>query len=76
VRVVLGHVAPTPHVSEAATKALEGREVTEGTATAAGRAAAEGATPLSKNAYKVKLVEVAVKRAVLTAAGARRYWEV
>jgi xanthine dehydrogenase YagS FAD-binding subunit len=75
VKVVLGHVAPTPHVAEAAARALEGRAVTEETATAAGRAAAEGARPLSQNAYKVRLVEVAVKRAALTAAGARRYWE-
>ncbi len=39
------------------------------------RAAAEGAKPLSQNAYKVKLVEVAVKRALLIAAGMKRYWE-
>jgi xanthine dehydrogenase YagS FAD-binding subunit len=76
VKVVLGHVAPTPLLSEAAARALEGRAVTDATATAAGRAAAEGARPLSQNAYKVRLVEVAVKRAVLTAAGQRRYWEV
>ena len=44
-------------------------------ATAAGKAAAEGAKPLSQNAYKVKLVEVAVKRAILTAAGQKKYWE-
>jgi xanthine dehydrogenase YagS FAD-binding subunit len=76
VKVVLGHVAPTPHISEAAARALQGRAVTEATATAAGRAAAEGAKPLSQNAYKVRLVEVAVKRAVLIAAGQKRYWEV
>ncbi|MCI0455458.1 MAG: FAD binding domain-containing protein [Gemmataceae bacterium] len=75
-RIVLGHVAPTPLLSEAAGKALEGRAVSEETATAAGRAAAEGARPLSQNAYKVRLVEVAVKRALLIAAGQRRYWEV
>jgi xanthine dehydrogenase YagS FAD-binding subunit len=75
VRVVLGHVAPTPLVSEAAARALEGKEVTEATATAAGEAAGEGARPLSQNAYKVKLLAVAVKRAVLTAAGAKKYWE-
>jgi xanthine dehydrogenase YagS FAD-binding subunit len=75
-RVVLGHVAPTPHIAEAAAKALEGKEVTEETATAAGEAAAEGAKPLSQNAYKVKLVAVAVKRALLTAAGHKKYWEV
>jgi xanthine dehydrogenase YagS FAD-binding subunit len=76
VRIVLGHVAPTPHVSTAAAKALEGKEVTEATATAAGAAAAEGAMPLSQTGYKLKLVAVAVKRALLTAAGHKKYWEV
>lgn len=76
VRIVLGHVAPTPHVAEAAAKALEGKEVTEATASTAGEAAAQGAMPLSQNGYKVKLVAVAVKRALLTAAGHKKYWEV
>jgi xanthine dehydrogenase YagS FAD-binding subunit len=35
----------------------------------AGAAAAQGAKPLSKNAYKVQLVKTAVKRAILAAAG-------
>jgi hypothetical protein len=30
---------------------------------------------MSQNAYKVKLAEVAVKRALLIAAGQKRYWE-
>jgi xanthine dehydrogenase YagS FAD-binding subunit len=76
VRIVLGHVAPTPHIAAAAAKALEGKEVTEATASAAGEAASEGAKPLTQNAYKVKLVAVAVKRALLTAAGHKKYWEV
>jgi xanthine dehydrogenase YagS FAD-binding subunit len=76
VRIVLGHVAPTPHIATAAAQALEGKEVTEETASAAGAAAAEGAMPLSQSAYKVKLVAVAVKRALLTAAGQKKYWEV
>lgn len=76
VRIVLGHVAPTPHVAPAAAQALNNQMVTEQTAAAAGRAAAEGARPLSQNAYKVRLVEVAVKRAILLAAGQRPYWEV
>jgi xanthine dehydrogenase YagS FAD-binding subunit len=74
-RIVLGQVAPTPHVADAAARALNNQPVTDATATAAGRAAAEGAKPLSQNGYKVKLVEVAVKRAVLLASGARPYWE-
>jgi xanthine dehydrogenase YagS FAD-binding subunit len=76
VRIVLGHVAPTPHVAEAAAKAIEGKEITEASAGAAGEAAAEGAKPLSQTGYKVKLIAVAVKRALLTAAGAKKYWEV
>jgi xanthine dehydrogenase YagS FAD-binding subunit len=75
VKVVLGHVAPTPLVVDAAARALEGRAVTEATAAAAGRAAIEGERHLTQNAYKVRLVEVAVKRAALLAAGQRRYWE-
>jgi xanthine dehydrogenase YagS FAD-binding subunit len=76
VKIVLGHVAPTPHVAEAAAKAIEGKPINEETAAAAGRAAAEGAKPLSQNAYKIRLIEVAVKRALLTAAGGKKYWEV
>ncbi len=75
VKIVLGHVAPTPYLVADAAKAIEGKEITEATATAAGEAAAEGAKPLSQNGYKTKLVIVAVKRALLAAAGAKRYWE-
>jgi xanthine dehydrogenase YagS FAD-binding subunit len=75
VRVVLGHVAPTPHIAEAAAQALEGKAVSEESAAAAGQAAAQGARPLAQNGYKIKLVEVAVKRAILTAAGQKKYWE-
>ena len=74
-KIVLGHVAPTPLVSEEAAKAIEGKAITEESASAAGEAAAKGASPLSQNAYKVKLIAVAVKRALLTAAGAKKYWE-
>jgi xanthine dehydrogenase YagS FAD-binding subunit len=81
VQVVLGHVAPTPIISNEAAKALEGKEVTEATATAAGEATAkmDGIKALGQNAYKIKLVAVAVKRAILTAAGKagqKQYWEV
>jgi len=76
VKIVLGHVAPTPHVADTAAKAMEGKAVSEETAAAAGKAAAEGARPLAQNGYKVKLIEVAVKRALLTAVGQKKYWEV
>ncbi len=75
VKIVLGHVGPTPVVAEEAAKALEGKEVNEASAAAAGAAASKGAKPLSQNGYKVRLIEVAVKRAALTAAGAKKYWE-
>lgn len=67
--VVLGHVAPTPHVASKAAAVLEGQKVTAELAAKAGMAAADGATPLSRNAYKVQLVQTAVKRAILAAAG-------
>jgi xanthine dehydrogenase YagS FAD-binding subunit len=76
VRIVLGHVAPKPQAAPEAAKSLEGKEVTEATAAAAGKAAAQGAKPLAQNGYKVQLIEVAVKRALLTAVGGKKYWEV
>jgi len=75
VQIVLGHVAPTPTVAEDAAKAVEGKDITEESAAAAGKAAAAGAKPLAQTGYKVKLIEVAVKRALLTAAGQKKYWE-
>ncbi len=66
--VVLGHVAPVPWPSQEAEDALKGKEISEETADAAGKAAVAKATPLSKNTYKVQLARVAVKRAILAAA--------
>lgn len=72
-RVVLGHVAPTPWRSTASEQAIAGKTVSEAVAKAAGEAAVTGATSLGKNAYKIQLARVAVKRAILEAArgGAR-----
>lgn len=68
-RIVLGHVAPTPWVSHEAAAALVGQRVNEESASAAGAAAITAAAPLSNNEYKVQLTQVAVKRAILRAAG-------
>jgi len=68
-RIVLGHVAPVPWVAQAAEKLLAGKTITEDTAAQAGRAAVEGARALSRNGYKIQLASVAVKRALLRAAG-------
>jgi len=69
-RVVLGHVAPMPWVAQAAGQALAGKSLSAATAEAAGKQATDGASPLSQNAYKVKLAQVAVKRALMAASGA------
>ena len=68
-RIVMGHVAPVPWLSNEAAQALQGKSISEETAEAAGAAAVANAKPLSKNAYKVKLARVAVKRAIMKAAG-------
>ena len=67
--VALGHVAPTPWRSHEAEGVLTNKVVTDKLAIEAGDAAVAKATPLSRNAYKVQLARVAVKRAVLAAAG-------
>jgi xanthine dehydrogenase YagS FAD-binding subunit len=66
--VVLGAAAPVPHRARAAERFLIGRSIDEDLAREAGRAALEGATPLSKNAYKLPLFEALVRRTVLKAA--------
>jgi xanthine dehydrogenase YagS FAD-binding subunit len=68
-RVVMGSVAPVPWVSAEAEHALAGKSVSEKSAKAAADAAVAKATPLSHNGYKVQLARVAVKRAILKAAG-------
>lgn len=68
-RIVLGHVAPVPYVAEEAAALLVGKTLDEAAAEAAGKAAVSKAQPLSGNAYKVQLARVAVKRALLAAAG-------
>lgn len=68
-RIVLGQVAPTPWLSKEAAASIIGSPVNAETAESAGDAAASVATPLSDNEYKVQLARVAVKRALLLAAG-------
>jgi xanthine dehydrogenase YagS FAD-binding subunit len=66
--VVLGAAAPVPRRAKVAEQVLSGRRIDESVAAAAGKAAVEGATPLSKNAYKLPLFEALVRRAILKAA--------
>jgi xanthine dehydrogenase YagS FAD-binding subunit len=67
-RVVLGQVATIPWRSAAAEKALVGKAVSAASAEAAGKAAVEGAQPMSDNGYKVDLAATLVRRTVTTLA--------
>jgi xanthine dehydrogenase YagS FAD-binding subunit len=69
-RVVMGHVAPIPWLSAEAAQALAGKKITAETADAAAKAAVANAKSLGRNAYKVNLARVAVRRAILKAGGA------
>ena len=68
-RIVLGHAAPTPRLAPAAGDLLAGRELTPERIIEAAEAAVEGARPMSGNRYKIQLATVAVRRALLRAAG-------
>ena len=68
-RVVMGYVAPVPWISAEAGQALAGKTISEDVAKAAADAALQNAKPLRHNAYKVQMARVAVKRAILKAAG-------
>lgn len=68
-RVVLGHVAPIPWVSAEAAQALVGKAITQATADQAAQAAVAKAKSLGHNAQKIHLARVAVRRAILAAAG-------
>lgn len=68
-RIVLGHVAPVPWRAAEAERAIAGQAINQQTADRAGEAAVRGARALSGNGYKIQLARVAVKRALLAAAG-------
>ncbi|HZX95869.1 MAG TPA: FAD binding domain-containing protein [Myxococcales bacterium] len=69
-RVVLGAAAPVPWRARQAEAIVRGRDVDEALAAEAAKAAVAGAKPLEHNGYKLPLLEVAVKRALLLAGGA------
>lgn len=68
-RVVLGQVAPIPWIAAEAEEFLAGKTLDANVAWQAGEAAVQKAKPLSRNKYKIQLARVAVKRALLAAAG-------
>lgn len=67
--VTMSAASPVVRRSAPAEAELTGKTITEATARAAGKAAMQGAVPLSMNAYKVDLFPVAIYRTVLLAAG-------
>jgi xanthine dehydrogenase YagS FAD-binding subunit len=68
-QIVLGAVAPIPWRARAAEAALGNRAMTAALANQAAERAIAGAAPLRYNRYKLDLVKVAVRRALLEAAG-------
>ncbi|HVU40933.1 MAG TPA: FAD binding domain-containing protein [Xanthobacteraceae bacterium] len=65
--IVLGAAAPVPHRAKTAEAALVGQRIDQAIAARAAHAALDGATPLSKNAYKVPLFEALVRRTIIQA---------
>ena len=60
--ISLGSVAPVPFRARAAEAVLEGKIPSDALFRQAAKAAVQGAQPLSKNAYKVPMLEAVVRR--------------
>ena len=65
--IALGWVAPTPMRATAAESVLIGKKVDESIARDAARAVVSTAKPLSRNAYKVPMLEAAIQRTIMDA---------
>ena len=65
-RIALGGVAPVPHRAHSAESAMLSKGISDIDAEHIGRLAVDGATPLTDNAYKVRLASSLVSRAVRT----------
>jgi xanthine dehydrogenase YagS FAD-binding subunit len=65
--IALGWVAPTPMRAFKAEALLKGRVIDEASAMDAAHAAVSTAKPLSNNAYKVQVLETALRRTLLRA---------
>jgi xanthine dehydrogenase YagS FAD-binding subunit len=64
-KIVMGWVAPTPRRAHESERVLLGKELNENTAAAAAAAAVRDATPLTKNGYKVRVLETVIERTLL-----------
>lgn len=70
-KIVMGHVAPVPWLATEAAQTLLGKAITPATAEEAAQTAVAKAKSLGHNAQKIHLARVAVKRAILAAAGSQ-----
>lgn len=68
--IVTGWVAPTPRRAIESERLLAGKRLTDDLARQAAHAAVADATPLSKNGYKVPILETVVRRTILAVAAA------
>jgi len=66
-KIVAGAVAPVPRRMTASEQLLLGREIDEQLASEAARVAGRDATPTEKNSYKVPVLEVVIRRAIMAA---------
>jgi xanthine dehydrogenase YagS FAD-binding subunit len=64
-RVVLGAVAPVPYMVEAANDYLEGKDLTDETASHAADLILAKAVPLEHNGYKIPLAHTLIRRTLL-----------
>jgi xanthine dehydrogenase YagS FAD-binding subunit len=64
-RVVLGCIAPVPHMTDEANALLVGKTLDEATVSAVADALLSGAKPRAHNGYKVPLAKALVKRTLL-----------
>jgi xanthine dehydrogenase YagS FAD-binding subunit len=64
-RIVFGGVAPFPYRALKAEETIKGKVITESLVEVAVKAALSEATPLSKNAHKMVIMESLAKRALV-----------
>lgn len=70
--IALGWVAPTPMRATDAEALLVGKRIDETLAAEAARSVVSKAKPLSRNAYKVQVLETVLRRTILQAAASAR----
>jgi len=73
IKIALGAVAPIPMRATKAEQAVKGQAINEAIANLAAEAAVEDAKPLSKNAYKIEILRILIRRALLAEGSKLRF---